>query len=219
MLATSPFYFFMAHQVLTDMMLTAWMSWALYFYLAACRAPSPLWPLFGFYLCAAGGLASKGPAALMVLVAAVAASLAAGGFGALKRLKLPLGLAIIALTALPWLLPYLFQRERSYGGRVRRYSAGTSERRASRLERWGASHALIPLGFFIFPAIVVGSRADADRRRRLVGRRRDVLLSLRENAGSYFLRCGPSSRLVRMSSSAPPSGPGDRDGSARSIHT
>ncbi|HWN92999.1 MAG TPA: glycosyltransferase family 39 protein, partial [Verrucomicrobiae bacterium] len=26
-LATSPFYFFMAHQVLTDMMLTAWMTW------------------------------------------------------------------------------------------------------------------------------------------------------------------------------------------------
>ena len=64
-LATSPFYFLMAHQVLTDMMLTAWMSWALYFYLAACRAPNPLWSLFGFYLCVAGGLARKGPAALM----------------------------------------------------------------------------------------------------------------------------------------------------------
>src|SRR5207249_5074579 len=75
-LATSPFYFFMAHQVLTDMMLTAWMSWALYFYLAACRGQYPLRPLLGFYLCAAGGLASKGPAALMVLVAAIAASLA-----------------------------------------------------------------------------------------------------------------------------------------------
>jgi len=117
-LATSPFYFFMAHQVLTDMMLTAWMTWALYFYLASLDEAGRRGALVGFYLCAAGGLAAKGPAALMVLVAAIAASLATDGVRGLKRLRLPMGLAILALTALPWLLPYLLQREKSYGRAV-----------------------------------------------------------------------------------------------------
>src|SRR5262249_48013417 len=65
-LATSPFYFFMAHQVFTDMMLTAWMTWALYFYLVSLDGQGR-GALAAFYLCAAGGFAAKGPAALMVL--------------------------------------------------------------------------------------------------------------------------------------------------------
>ncbi|MBI1727560.1 MAG: glycosyltransferase family 39 protein, partial [Candidatus Rokubacteria bacterium] len=202
-LATSPFYFFMAHQVLTDMMLTAWMSWALYFYLAACRAPSPLWPLVGFYLCAAGGLASKGPAALMVLVAVVAASLAADGFRGLKRLKLPLGLALIALTALPWLLPYLFQRERSYSQAVVMtdylgwyFRSPVASRLAAAAEHLARS---LPWGFFILPAALWWVRvSDADRRRLLVwAATLIVLLSLSgEQRARYFLPLWPVFALL-----------------------
>src|SRR5262249_61772955 len=105
----------MAHQVLTDMMLTAWMGWALYFYLASGRAPSAWRPLLGFYLCAAGGLASKGPAALMVLVAAITASLVTEGWSGVRRLRLPLGFGPLVLTAPPSFLPYLLQREQSHG--------------------------------------------------------------------------------------------------------
>ncbi len=202
-LATSPFYFFMAHQVLTDMMLTAWMSWALYFYLAACRVPDSLWPLVGFYLCAAGGLASKGPAALMVLVAAVAASLAADGFRGLKRLKLPMGLALIAVTALTWLLPYLLQRERSYGRAVvmtdylgwyfRSAVASRLEAVAGHLARF------LPWGFFILPASLWWVRdRDADRRRLLVwAATLIVLLSLSgEQRARYFLPLWPVFALL-----------------------
>jgi 4-amino-4-deoxy-L-arabinose transferase-like glycosyltransferase len=202
-LATSPFYFFMAHQVLTDMMLTAWMAWALYFYLAACRAANPLWPLLGFYLCVGGALASKGPAALMALAAAVAASLAGDGFGGLKRLKLPLGLALIALTALPWLLPYLLQRERSYGRAVvmtdylgwyfRSAVASRLEAVAGHLARF------LPWGFFLFPAAVCWVRErDMDRRRLLVwAATLIVLLSLSgEQRARYFLPLWPVFALL-----------------------
>jgi 4-amino-4-deoxy-L-arabinose transferase-like glycosyltransferase len=155
-LATSPFYFFMAHQVLTDMMLTAWMSWALYFYLAAGRTPHALRPLLGFYLCAAGGLASKGPAALMVLVAAIVATVFIDGGSGIKRLRLPLGLGLIALTALPWLLPYLLQRERDYGRAVVMtdylgwYFRSAVTSRLGAVARHLAS--FLPWGFFLFPA-------------------------------------------------------------------
>ncbi len=40
-LTTVPFFFFMSHQVFSDMMLTAWLSWALYFLLAARASPTP----------------------------------------------------------------------------------------------------------------------------------------------------------------------------------
>ena len=114
-LATAPFFFVMAHHVFSDMMLTAWLAWALFFYLRATMdAPPRWWALPAFYLCVGGGLGTKGPAALVVVVAALAATLAVDGWAGVRRLRLPLGAAIVALTALPWLLPYLFQRDGSY---------------------------------------------------------------------------------------------------------
>ena len=118
-LATAPFFYFMSHQVLSDMMMTAWLAWALYFFLTARPAPAPLPRLVGFYLCVAGALASKGPAALMALLAALAVVLVEDGWRrGLRWLRLPVGLGILALASLPWLLPYLLQTERSYVGGV-----------------------------------------------------------------------------------------------------
>lgn len=197
-LATSPFYFFMAHQVLTDMMLTAWMSWALYFYLAARRAPDPRRPLIWFYLCVAGGLASKGPAALMVLAAAVTASLTNEGWSGLKRLRLPLGLALIALTALPWLLPYLLQRERSYSRAVVMtdylgwYFRSAVTSRLEAVARHLAS--FLPWGVFLFPAAWFWTREpDPDRKRLLLwAATLIVLVSLSgEQRARYFLPLWP----------------------------
>ena len=202
-LATSPFYFFMAHQVLTDMMLTAWMAWALYFYLASVRAPSAWRPLLGFYLCAAGALASKGPAALVVLVAAMAASLVTEGFPGIKRLRLLLGLGLIVLTALPWFLPYLLQREKSYGQAVVMtdyvgwYFRSTV---VSRLEAM-AQHLtrFLPWGFFLLPAVWWWTRdRGSDRTRLLVwAGTLIVLLSLSgEQRARYFLPLWPVLSLL-----------------------
>ena len=118
-LGTAPFFYFMSHQVFSDMMMTAWLAWALYFLLTARLAPAPLPRLVGFYLCVAGALATKGPAALMGLGAALAVVLVEDGWRrGLRWLRLPVGVAILALASLPWLLPYLLQTERSYVGGV-----------------------------------------------------------------------------------------------------
>jgi 4-amino-4-deoxy-L-arabinose transferase-like glycosyltransferase len=118
-LAAAPFFYFMSHQVFSDMMMTAWLAWALYFLLTARLAPAPLPRLVGFYLCLAGALATKGPAALMALGAALAVVLVEDGWRrGLRWLRLPVGIGILALASLPWLLPYLLQTERSYVGGV-----------------------------------------------------------------------------------------------------
>jgi 4-amino-4-deoxy-L-arabinose transferase-like glycosyltransferase len=117
-LATAPYFYFMSHQVLSDMMMTAWLAWALYFLVSARLAPAPRPRLIGFYLCLAGALATKGPAALMGLAAALAVVLVEDGWRGLRWLRLPMGLGILALSTVPWLLPYLLQTEGSYVGGV-----------------------------------------------------------------------------------------------------
>ena len=118
-LATAPFFYFMSHQVLSDMMMIAWLAWALYFLLTARLVAAPLPRLVGFYLCVAGALATKGPAALMALVAALVVVLVEDGWRrGLRWLRLPVGIGILALASVPWLLPYLLQTERSYVGGV-----------------------------------------------------------------------------------------------------
>ena len=55
----------------------------------------------------------------MALAAALAVVLVEDGWWrGLRWLRLPMGIGILALASLPWLLPYLFQTERSYVGGV-----------------------------------------------------------------------------------------------------
>jgi 4-amino-4-deoxy-L-arabinose transferase-like glycosyltransferase len=109
-LATAPYFYFMSHQVLSDMMLTAWLAWSLYFLLTARLGPEPGRALIGFYLCVAGALATKGPPALMALLAALAVVVPEDGWRrGLRWMRLPLGLGLLALSTLPWVLPYLLR--------------------------------------------------------------------------------------------------------------
>jgi len=202
-LATSPFYFFMAHQVLTDMMLTAWMSWALYFYLVAVRGDYRLRPLLGLYLCTAGGLASKGPAALMVVLAALVATGVAEGWVGIRRLRLPLGLGLIVLTALPWFLPYFFQRERSYGRSVVMTNYLGWYFKTAVGSRLGAivGHVgrFLPWAFFLVPAAWWWTRdRDASRTRLLLwaGTLAAVLIVSGEQRARYFLPLWPVGALL-----------------------
>jgi 4-amino-4-deoxy-L-arabinose transferase-like glycosyltransferase len=135
-LATAPYFYFMSHQVLSDTMMTAWLAWALYFLVTARPASAPTPRLVGFYLCVAGALATKGPAALMALAGALAVVLVEDGWRGVRWLRLPLGLGILALSTLPWLLPYVLQTERSYVGGVVVHHYGDwyfREKRDSRL--------------------------------------------------------------------------------------
>ena len=106
-LGTSPGFFVLSHSVLPDMMFTAWLTWALYFLLCALAAKPPgRAHLVGLYLCLAGALWTKGSPALMAVPAAVAAAVASGGFRRLRGLRPLIGLGFVALTALPWAIPY-----------------------------------------------------------------------------------------------------------------
>ena len=75
-LVTTPLQFDMAHQVLPDMPMAAWLVWALYCFTRAASAGWPLAPTLGFYVCITAALLSKGPAAL----AGVAGAAVAVGF-------------------------------------------------------------------------------------------------------------------------------------------
>ena len=111
-LATSPGFFFLSHEVLPDMMFTAWLTWALYFLLRGLSAlpPRPA-HLVGFYVCVTGALWTKGLPALMVIPATVAACLASGAIRRLPSLRPWTGLGLVALTVLPWAIPYVLTPE------------------------------------------------------------------------------------------------------------
>ena len=107
-LATSPGFFLHSHQALPDMALTAWLTWALYFLLAALRDDLPRRAhLIGLYGCIAGALWTKGVPALLVLPAGAAAVLSARGRRGLAPLRPVLGLTVVAVSMLPWAIPYV----------------------------------------------------------------------------------------------------------------
>ncbi|HMB36062.1 MAG TPA: hypothetical protein VKV41_18605, partial [Methylomirabilota bacterium] len=62
--------------------------------------------LAGFYLCVAGALWTKGLPGLMVIPAGVAALAVSVGVRKLLLFRPLTGLALVALTALPWVVPY-----------------------------------------------------------------------------------------------------------------
>lgn len=106
-LATSPGFFLHSHVVLPDMMLTAWITWSLYFLLRALSGATPAGRhLLGFYGCLAGALWTKGLPALMIVPAAVAAVTLSAGARHLPRLRPGLGLTVVGLSLLPWVIPY-----------------------------------------------------------------------------------------------------------------
>ena len=105
-LTTTPSYFVFAHRPLADVMMSAFMVWALYFLLRA-RRDGALAPLIGFYAFVGAAMLSKGPPGLAALVAAVIATWLAGGRTALRRLRPSVGAFMLVVFALPWILPYL----------------------------------------------------------------------------------------------------------------
>ena len=107
--ATAPPFFVFGHLAIPDMMLGACLTWALYWFLRAASADWAWRPLAGFYLCIALAAATKGPAGYAGLVAAAITALATDGRSGLARLRPTLGLLILAVGALPWIVPYYVQ--------------------------------------------------------------------------------------------------------------
>jgi len=112
-LGSSPGFYLHSHEVLPDMMFAAWLTWALVFLLRGLGSlpPRPTY-LAGFYLCLAGALWTKGLPSLMVIPAGVAAVAVTIGVRKLLLFRPVTGLALVVLTALPWVIPYARTPER-----------------------------------------------------------------------------------------------------------
>lgn len=121
-LLTTPLHYEMSHQILPDVMLNAWLVWALYWFVRAERDGWALRPLGAFYLCLAAGLLCKGPQALAGLVAATVAVGATDGVGKVRKLRPVLGVAgVLIIASIIWLGPY---QARSHGGFEQRVISG-----------------------------------------------------------------------------------------------
>jgi 4-amino-4-deoxy-L-arabinose transferase-like glycosyltransferase len=118
LVATLPFYAF-SHAVLSDVMMTAFMTWALYFLLRAQTGDDDArWPLLAFYGCIGAAVLAKGPAGLAALAAGAVATAVTRGPAALTRLKPVYGVAVLAAAGIVWFAPYLVQSQGRFVSRV-----------------------------------------------------------------------------------------------------
>src|SRR5262249_4772569 len=99
-------YVVFAQQCLADVMMTAAMVWALYF-LLRIRDDDALRCVVGFYGCVGVAMLCKGPPGLAALMAAVVATSLADGRSGLRKLRPTVGALVLAVFALPWVIPYL----------------------------------------------------------------------------------------------------------------
>jgi 4-amino-4-deoxy-L-arabinose transferase-like glycosyltransferase len=118
-LMTTPMQFEMSHQVLPDVMLNAWLVWALYWFVRAQRAGWSLRPLLAFDACLAGALLCKGPQALGAVAAVAVAVAITDGPATLRRLRPLLGLTLVlGVAAIVWLVPYQLGSHAAFEHRV-----------------------------------------------------------------------------------------------------
>ena len=172
-LVTTPFHFEMSHQVLPDLMLNAWLVWALYWLLRAQRAGWSLGPLLAFYACLTGGLLSKGPQALAALAAAGMAVVVTEGGAGLRRMRPIVGGALMLVAAaVVWLGPYSAASSGHFGNRVLVGHYLTWYLLGPMLSRLAALAtpilAFLPWMLFVAAAPFWWRQAPSDDRRRLI---------------------------------------------------
>jgi 4-amino-4-deoxy-L-arabinose transferase-like glycosyltransferase len=105
-LTTTLNYFVFAQQSLADVMMTGAMVWALYF-LLRIRDDDSIRSVVGFYACVGTAMLCKGPPGLAALVAATVAIGLGDGRNGLRRLRPEIGGLVLAVFAIPWVVPYI----------------------------------------------------------------------------------------------------------------
>jgi 4-amino-4-deoxy-L-arabinose transferase-like glycosyltransferase len=171
LIATPPFYAF-SHAVLSDVMMTAFMTWALYFLLRWQHDQDGTRHLVAFYGCIAAAVLAKGPAGLAALAAGLVAVAATRGPGALRHLRPLAGIVVFAAAAVVWFTPYLVQSRGRFVSRVLVGHYTTWYLDGGLLPRLG--QGLVLLGNFLpwtvlLAAAVLWWRRHPDDRRRWVG--------------------------------------------------
>ncbi|HUM14256.1 MAG TPA: glycosyltransferase family 39 protein [Candidatus Nitrosotalea sp.] len=171
-LATSLPFFAFGHLSIPDVMLGAFLTWALYWFLRAWRSEWARGSLVGFYLCVALAIATKGPAGYVALAAAAIAVLGTDGRRALTRLRPALGLLILAVCALPWIVPYYLESRGHFQSDVLVSHYGTwffHGSPLSRLEGIGRTlGTFLPWSIFLLAGPWWWRQAPDDGRRRVV---------------------------------------------------
>lgn len=173
MLASTPAFFAFSHAVLSDVMMTAWMTWALYFFVRAARTGWTPAPVVAFHACVGAAVLSKGPAGLAVLAGAIAATVATAGARAVLRLRPGAALAVYGLFALAWLVPYVTQSHGRFVSSVLVghygpwYLHGGLEPRAAQVGSLLGN--FLPWTIALGGAVVSWWWRDRDEGRRLVG--------------------------------------------------
>jgi 4-amino-4-deoxy-L-arabinose transferase-like glycosyltransferase len=173
-LATTCGYFWLARAVLADMTMTFFIvcsAWA--FWSAIETSGSDRRAMIACYACLGLALSAKGPAGLTPLLAFAAFLVTDDGWRALSRLRLPMGIAIIALIASPWAIAFAVQQDASYLQTVLRddYLGPHVARWAGVRELFFAAGPLglkfLPWSLFVPAAVWFGCRdADAATRRK-----------------------------------------------------
>jgi 4-amino-4-deoxy-L-arabinose transferase-like glycosyltransferase len=172
MTATAPPFFVFGHLAIPDMMLTACLTWTLYWLLRAAAAGWSRGPLVGFYVCAALAIGTKGPPGYAALAAAIVAVLGTEGRPGLARLRPGLGLAILAVASLPWIVPYYVRSHGQFQSDVLVGHYGVWVLRGSLLARVeGLAQTLanfLPWSIFLVAAAWSWRRVPDTGRRRLI---------------------------------------------------
>lgn len=170
--ATAPPFFVFGHLAIPDMMLTAGLTWTLYWFLRAASSGWATGSLVGFYVCAALAIGTKGPPGYAALAAAIIAVLGTEGHRGLARLRPGLGLSILAVASLPWIVPYYVQSRGQFQSNVLVGHYGVWVLRGSLLARVeGLAQTLgnfLPWSIFLVAAAWSWRRAPDPGRRRLI---------------------------------------------------
>ncbi|OLB97342.1 MAG: hypothetical protein AUH30_10460 [Candidatus Rokubacteria bacterium 13_1_40CM_68_15] len=114
-LATTWGYYWHARLALADMMVTFFIVVGLVgFWAGAACGDGRRLPMALFWLCLGLGYSAKGPAGLMPILPCAVFLVVEHGWRGLGRLRLLMGVAIVALVSAPWALAFALQRDESY---------------------------------------------------------------------------------------------------------
>jgi len=171
-LSTTPNYFVFAHHPLADVMMTAFMVWALYFLLRFRRDGSAR-SLVGVYACLGAAMLSKGPPGLAALVATAVATGVEGGRSAWRPMRPALGAFMLVVFALPWVVPYLVAARPAFVhevliGEYAQWFLGTHGPAYRIAHMPTVLLCFLPWSLFLPAAVVWWRRSDQDVGRRYV---------------------------------------------------